>query len=290
MSEGQELFLQAHSYKDIIRNKAGRQRFAALKGATFMILTVDIGNTNIVMGGYQDGERTFCTRFSTDRNLEADQYALQIDGILGLYGIAPACLTGAIISSVVPQITDTVGRALHTIAGITPLLLSQQLDTGVTVKIDRPAELGPDLLAGAIGAKAGYALPAVVIDMGTATKITAIDKEGAVLGCSILPGVFISLNALTGSASMLSGIAVSTPVKAIGTNTTASMQSGVVFGTASMLDGMLERFCAEMGTPATILATGGAAGHIVPHCRHTIVHDATLILDGLYAVYQKNTP
>ena len=253
-----------------------------------MILTVDIGNTNIVLGGYQDGKRTFCTRFSTDRNLEADQYALQIDGILGLYDIAPAHLAGAIISSVVPQITDTVSRALHTIAGLNPLLLSQQLITGVEVKIDRPAELGADLFAAAIGAKAGYALPAVIIDMGTATKIIAVDRHGAVLGCSIMPGVFISLNALTGSASMLSGIAINAPEKAIGTNTTASMQSGVVFGAASMLDGMLDLFAAEMGAPATILATGGAAGCIVPHCRHNITHDATLILDGLYTVYQKN--
>lgn len=252
-----------------------------------MILAIDIGNTNIVMGGYEKGALTFFTRLSTDRHLEVDQYALQIDGILALYDVAPAQLTGAIISSVVAQITDTVAAALHTLAGITPLLLSQALPTGVTVKIDSPAELGSDLLAGAIGAKVDYPLPAVIIDLGTATKITAVDKNGAVLGCSISPGVFVGLNALTGTASSLAGIAVKAPAHAIGTNTTQSMQSGVVFGAAAMLDGMLDRFAAEMGKPASILATGGAAACITPHCRHTVTLAPTLLLNGLYAVYMR---
>lgn len=253
-----------------------------------MVLAIDIGNTNITMGGYENGALQFDTRVSTDRSLETDQYALQIDGILRLRGVDTACLTGAVLSSVVPQITDAVAHAVETVTHLVPLRISQASDTGITVKIDRPAELGIDLLVGAMGAVAGYPLPAIVIDMGTATKITAIDTAGAVLGCSISPGVFVSLNALTSTASALGGIAVHAPDNgsAIGKNTTYSMQSGVVFGAAAMLDGMIDRFALELGEPATVLATGGAAGCIVRHCHHNVHHVPTLLLDGLYAAYQ----
>lgn len=153
------------------------------------------------------------------------------------------------------------------------------------MNIDTPSELGADLLAGAIAAKALYPLPAIVIDMGTATKITAVDEQGTVQGVSIMPGVFISLDALVNGTSLLKGIATNAPVRAIGKNTVESMQSGVVFGAASMLDGMVERFEAELGPAKTLVATGGAAGIVVPHCRHSVQYVPTLILDGLYAVY-----
>ena len=152
-----------------------------------MVLTIDIGNTNIVLGGYENGALGFCTRISTDKSLEADQYALELSGILNLYKVAGENIEGAIISSVVPQITDTVARALRMFAGVEPLKLTQELPTGVGVNIDTPSELGADLLAGAIAAKALYPLPAIVIDMGTATKITAVDEQGTVQGVSIMP-------------------------------------------------------------------------------------------------------
>ena len=194
-----------------------------------------------------NGALGFCTRISTDKSLEADQYALELSGILNLYKVAGENIEGAIISSVVPQITDTVARALRMFAGVEPLKLTQELPTGVGVNIDTPSELGADLLAGAIAAKALYPLPAIVIDMGTATKITAVDEQGTVQGVSIMPGVFISLDALVNGTSLLKGIATNAPVRAIGKNTVESMQSGVVFGAASMLDGMVERFEAELG-------------------------------------------
>ena len=253
--------------------------------AARMVLTIDIGNTNIVLGGYENGALGFCTRISTDKSLEADQYALELSGILNLYKVAGENIEGAIISSVVPQITDTVARALRMFSGVEPLKLTQELPTGVGVNIDTPSELGADLLAGAIAAKALYPLPAIVIDMGTATKITAVDEQGTVQGVSIMPGVFISLDALVNGTSLLKGIATNAPVRAIGKNTVESMQSGVVFGAASMLDGMVERFEAELGPAKTLVATGGAAGIVVPHCRHSVQYVPTLILDGLYAVY-----
>lgn len=252
-----------------------------------MILAVDIGNTNIVLGGYEEGRLAFSSRLSTEKALEADQYALQLGGVLGLYGVAPAAVTGIVMSSVVPPITDTVARALARLTDVTPRVLTPGADTGLEICIDDPRELGADLLAGALGAQAGYPLPAIVLDLGTATKLTAIDAAGRVQGVSIMPGVFLSLNALVSGASQLGGVALGAPARAIGKNTVESMQSGMVLGTASMLDGMLDRFEAELGGPATALACGGAAGLIVPHCRHAIRHVPTLLLDGLLAFYRR---
>lgn len=253
-----------------------------------MILAVDIGNTNIVMGGYDQGELVFSTRLATEKQLEADQYALQLEGILRLYRKSPADVEDAVVSSVVPPITDTLCRALNTLCGVSPLVLSQKLRTGVTVDIENPAELGDDLLAGAIAARAAWPLPAVVLDLGTATKLTAVDASGAVRGVSILPGVLLSLNALVSGASQLGGLALCPPAHAIGRNTVESMQSGIVLGTASMLDGMLDRFEAELGEIKTVLATGGIAGMIVPHCKRKVELAPNLLLDGLYHVWKLN--
>ncbi len=253
-----------------------------------MILAVDIGNTNIVIGGYEQGELAFSTRLATEKQLEADQYALQLEGVLRLYRKNPADVEDAVVSSVVPPITDTLCRALATLCGVSPLVLSQKLRTGVTVDIETPSELGDDLLAGAIAARAAWPLPAVVLDLGTATKLTAVDGNGAVRGVSILPGVLLSLNALVSGASQLGGLALCPPAHAIGRNTVESMQSGIVLGTASMLDGMLDRFEAELGEIKTVLATGGIAGMIVPHCKRRVELAPTLLLDGLYHVWKLN--
>ncbi len=252
-----------------------------------MILAIDVGNTNIVLGGYEGGALRFCTRLATEKNWECAQYALEISGILRLYGTEAGDVSGAILSSVVPQITGTLAQALRLLARVEPLILSQALPTGITVNIYEPSELGADLLAGAVAAKEAYPLPAVVIDMGTATKLTAVDTGGVVQGVSIMPGLFISLNALVSGASQLFGVAANTPARAIGKNTVESMQSGVVFGAAGMIDGLIDRFAAELGEVKTLVATGGAAGLVVPSCRHTITLVPTLILDGLYAVYRR---
>lgn len=254
-----------------------------------MRMAIDVGNTNITIGVFEEKTLRFSARMATDRNLEPDQYALQFEGLLRLHGVAAKDITGTALSCVVPQITHSVAQAMETITGKKPLELHQSEATGVVVCIDNPAELGADLLAGAIAARHQYPLPAVVVDLGTATKLTAIDANGAVRGCSIAPGVFISLNALTSGASQLAGIALKAPTRAIGTNTVQSMQSGLVFGTAAMLDGMLDRFADELGGVATVLATGGAAGFVAPHCKHTIINAPTLLLEGLRIFYELNT-
>ena len=208
-----------------------------------MILAIDIGNTNIVLGGYRDGQLEFTTRIATDRSLQADQYALEIAGILRLYHVESESIEGAVISSVVPSLTHSLERAVRLFAPVEPVILRHDSDTGVQVCIDNPAQLGADILASAVAVKEKWPLPAVVIDMGTATTLTALDKEGAVQGVSIMP-----------------------------------------------LDGMLDRFEAELGGPATCIATGGVAELIVPCCRHQIALCDTLLLDGLYLLYlrQKN--
>ncbi len=254
-----------------------------------MVIVIDIGNTNIVIGGYENEELVFSTRLSTDKMLEPDQYALQIQGIFNLHNIEVNSIEGAIMSSVVPHTTDVLMRAVKTVCGIDAVLLSHNLNTGLKINIDNPEELGLDLIAGVLGAKAKYTFPAIVVDMGTATKITAVNESGEILGCSIMPGVFISINALTKNASALGGIAIKEPRQktAIGKNTIHSMQSGVVYGSAAMVDGMVERFAKEMGTKPFVVATGGISGIIVPQCKCEVVHDATLILAGLYYMYKR---
>lgn len=199
--------------------------------------------------------------------------------------MAGESIEGAIISSVVPQITDTVARALRMFAGVEPLKLTQELPTGVGVNIDTPSELGADLLAGAIAAKALYPLPAIVIDMGTATKITAVDEQGTVQGVSIMPGVFISLDALVNGTSLLKGIATNAPVRAIGKNTVESMQSGVVFGAASCWTAWSSASKPSSAPQKRWWLPAVRPGIVVPHCRHSVQYVPTLILDGLYAVY-----
>ncbi len=254
-----------------------------------MILVIDVGNTNIVIGGYENDALVFNTRITTNKMLEPDQYALQLKGILNLHNIDIACIKGAIMSSVVPQITDVLLSAINTICAIKPVLLTHKLNTGISINIDNPFELGLDLVAGVLGAKAKYSLPAIVIDMGTATKITAVDENGVIQGCSIMPGVFISINALTKNASALGGIALreNDTKTAIGKNTIHSMQSGVIYGTAAMIDGMIKRFTKEMGSEPFVVATGGVSGLITPHCFSEITQDSTLILAGLYHAYKK---
>ncbi len=250
-----------------------------------MILAIDIGNTNIALGAYEKGKLAFCTRISTDRALEASQYAMELKGLMGLYGVDAKEIDGAIISSVVPQVTAKVSEAVSMVTNIQPIVFSQSLPIGIDIKIDNPAELGADLVAGALGAIHSYPLPAVVIDMGTATKLTVIDKSGAVLGVSIMPGVFLSFNALLSTASLLGAVALEAPRHVVGKNTRDSLQSGIVLGTASMLDGMLDRIESETGEIKSVVSTGGASSFVTLHCRHRIENVPTLILDGLVTAY-----
>ncbi len=254
-----------------------------------MILTVDAGNTNISFGGYVNEKLSFTARMATDHTRTADQYAAEIVQILSLYRFCVDDITDGIISSVVPECTYAIAGAIEKISGKKPLIIGPGLKSGLNIKIDNPAQLGADLVCTAVAAIKKYPLPCLVLDLGTATKISVIDQNAAYLGCTITPGVNISLQALSNGASQLPGLSLEAPRYVIGTNTTSSMLSGTVFGAAAMLDGLCDRIEEELLAPVqTIVATGGLCKEIVRHCKRKMLIDPTLIHDGLLQIYDKN--
>ncbi len=255
-----------------------------------MLLTVDIGNTNTVFGGFDGDKLKFVSRINTDKRKMPDEYAIQLKDLLRHYDHHPADFDGAIISSVVPPLHLTLKLAIESLLGCPVLSASPGVKTGLNIKIDSPAILGADLVCGAVAALKKYPLPCIILDMGTATKFSVIDKDGGFLGVSILPGVGISIDALSLKTAQLPHISLENASKVIGTNTIDSMKSGIIFGTASMIDGMIARIKDEMKQDNfTVVATGGIARLIVPYCNSEIILDNNLVLDGLYHIYRKNT-
>ncbi len=254
-----------------------------------MILAVDIGNTNITIGIYNNEKLLFVLRAATERAKTPDQYAVELSSMLKIHNADGLDFDGAIICSVVPELTNVIKQAIKTVTGQTALLIGPGVKTGLNIRIDNPAQLGADLVAGAVGALNKYELPCLVLDMGTANKISVLDSKGSYRGCTISAGVKISLNALSSGASQLPAISLDAPQNAIGTNTIDSMQSGTVLGAAAMIEGLCARLEEALGEDIkTIVATGGIAGDIIRYCRMDIIHDPDLILDGLKFIYDKN--
>lgn len=218
-----------------------------------MLLTVDIGNTNLTIGAYSGEELKFVARLATDRSRTEDQYAIELKSIFDLHGYAFDQFSGSAISSVVPELTGAVAHAAKRITGNDPVVLGPGVKTGINILADDPSQAGADLVAASVAAANLYELPCFVIDLGTATKINVIDENGVFCGCAIAPGVGISLEALSARTSQLPAISLSTPKKAIGTNSIDCMQSGVVFGTAAMLDGLCDRMERELGKKSNLL-------------------------------------
>lgn len=255
-----------------------------------MILAVDIGNSNIVIGAIENKEIRFISRLETNHNRLEDEYATYILGILELYGLSKNKFDGAIISSVVPPLSAVLSHAVTKLIGKTPLLLGAGLKTGLNIRTNNPSQLGSDIVADNVAALDVYGGPVIVIDMGTATTISASSADNTFLGCAIMPGVTTSLNALTQKAALLQEISYDAPKCVIGTNTADCMRSGVIYGNAAMIDGMVERFLSELGEKAHVIATGGHARYIVPFCKSDITYDPNLLLTGLYLLYKKNAP
>ena len=253
-----------------------------------MILAIDIGNSNIVVGAIKNGEISFISRLETNHNRLEDEYDTYILGILQLYGVDKNEFEGAIISSVVPPLSAVLSHATEKLIGKTPLILGPGIKTGLNIKTDNPSQLGSDIVANNVAALTKYGGPVIVIDMGTATTISVSDEKNSFVGCAIMPGITTSLNALTKKAALLQEISFEAPKCAIGTNTPDCMRSGVILGAASMIDGMVERFLAELGKDAKVIATGGHARYVVPHCKSEITYDPDLLLTGLYTIYKKN--
>ncbi len=253
-----------------------------------MLLTVDIGNTNITLGTYNNRILGFTARLSTDTKKTADEYAIDIKQLLALYDMTPNDIEDCIIASVVPSVAKSVSRAVAKLCQIVPLILGPGIKTGLNIKIDNPAQLGADLVAGAVGAIDTYKMPCVIVDMGTATTLSVLDKDGAFLGGVIAAGVRLTLKALAENTALLPSIPIEAPKTVIGSNTTESMQSGLVLGTASMLDGLLDRIESKLGEAPTVVATGGLSKEIITHCKRQIIYNENLLLEGLCAIYEKN--
>ena len=253
-----------------------------------MIIAIDIGNSNIVLGCLENGSICFEARMATDRIKAADQYCAELKTMLGLFDVDPANVEGSIVSSVVPLVQQVIVQALERLTGKPCLTVGPGLKTGLNIKIDNPAQAGSDLIVGAVAAIDAYGAPLCVIDLGTATTISVIDRDKVFRGGSIAPGVMLSLNALSSGTAQLPAISLEQPRKVVGTNTVDSMRSGLLLGSAAMLDGMLERIEDELGYSTRVIATGGLAKFIVPLCKRKMEIDDHLLLRGLDLLYRRN--
>ncbi len=254
-----------------------------------MILAVDIGNSNIVIGGLEDMTIVFEARIRTDSTKTSDEYCIDLKNILDIYGVDSRLLEGAIVASVVPQVLNSIKTAIKKLTGKNSLVVGPGLKTGLNIKIENPSQTGADLVVGAVAALRQHKAPLIVIDMGTATTIMVLDESGAFIGGSISTGVKLSLDALTQGTALLPGLQLDQPKKAIGRNTIDCMRSGIMMGHACMIDGMVERMEAELGSKATVVATGGIARFVIPMCRTPIIYDKDLLLKGLAILYAENT-
>ena len=253
-----------------------------------MVLTIDIGNTNITIGGFCGEHLDFVVRVSTDATKTADEYASKLLNVLGLHGVERTAISGAIISSVVPPLNKTMANAVRFIYGVEPLMVGPGIKTGINIQCDTPSSVGSDLICACVAAHHLYGSPSLIVDMGTATKMMVGNRKGAFIGVSIIPGVRMGMRALSEGTAQLPQVSLEAPPSVVGKNTADCMRSGVVFGNASLIDGMIDRITAEVGEELPVYATGGLAPIIVPHCYHAITLDEHLVLKGLHLIYRKN--
>ena len=253
-----------------------------------MLLAIDIGNTNIVIGCIRDDEIMFTARIATDRTRTSDQYGVEIKNMLEAFGVSRSDISDCIISSVVPPVFNSVRTGVLKVIGKQPMVVGPGLKTGLNIHVDVPSQVGSDRIVIAVAALAEYEAPLVLMDMGTATTIEVVEPENVYMGGVIFPGVMVSLDALTSRAAQLPGISLDKPKSVIGKNTVDCMRSGMMYGTAAMIDGIVDRIEEELGHKSTLIATGGMAQFITPLCRHNIILERDLLLKGLNIIYKKN--
>ncbi|WP_101696438.1 type III pantothenate kinase [Clostridium minihomine] len=253
-----------------------------------MLLTLDIGNTNITIGCYEGKRLSFVSRMATDRSRMEDQYAIELRDILDIYGLRAEDVTGTIIGSVVPPVTTYITKAIKKITGLEPLVVDSKTVSDLNVLLNPPEALGADLIAGCVAALELYDGPCIIWDMGTATTVSVIDSQGSMRGGCIIPGVGISMEALTTRTAQLPAISMEAPERVIGTNTVDCMRSGLIYGQACMIDGMCDRIEEELGVRCKVIATGGLAREIVAYCKRDIIYSCNLLLEGLRILYEKN--
>lgn len=251
-----------------------------------MILAIDVGNTNIVLGVWNGDELVCCGRLSTNVMETEIEYSMKLKTFLDINGVKD--VEGGIISSVVPALVRTLKKTVMLVCGKEPIVVGPGVKTGLNIKIDNPAELGADLVVGDVAVINKYPLPAVLFDIGTATTASVIDKNGVHLGGAIMCGVKTAINSLASGTAQLPQIDISAPSKMIGANTVDAMKCGSVIGTAAMIEGMASRFEEELREKLTVVLTGGLANAIAKELRIDAFVDDDLLLQGLKIIYEKN--
>ena len=257
-----------------------------------MILAIDVGNTTVALGGIRDGRVCFVARMDTVRTRTAAEYRAEMDKIFAhrRHPERPMRFEGAVLTSVVPQITGALAECARHYTGKKPVIVSPDIRTGLTMGVDEPRAVGKDRLVDAAYAAANFPLPIVTVDLGTATTFNVVDKDRVFRGGVICPGLSTGLRALGERCAQLPQVRLSSPKAAIGVNTESCMLSGSVLGTAVLLDGITQRIEEELGRPATLVVTGGLAKYVTPLCRHPLTYDPELLLKGLALLYQMNAP
>ena len=253
-----------------------------------MILAIDMGNTNIVIGGIDDEKTYFVERVTTNHGKTDVEYAVNIKSILEIHNISVSAISGAILSSVVPPLNSTILSAVKKICGFEPMLVGSGMKTGLNIIMDNPKTVGSDMIVDAVAAIREHPCPIIIIDMGTATTMSVVDCKGNYIGGVILPGLKVYLDSLSGKAAQLPYISLGMPDKVIGKNTIDCMRSGIMYGSAAMLDGIIDLMEQELKATPSLVATGGLAKIVTPLCRHSIAYEDDLLLKGLLILYNKN--
>jgi type III pantothenate kinase len=262
-----------------------RGRFGKLGS---VLLAIDIGNTNLVFGLFENESLKLTFRAETVRSRTADEYAALLRQLIFVREIPASEVDAAIIASVVPQLTDVVAQAVKLAFGQRPIVVGPGTKTGISVRYDNPHDVGADRIVNAVAAHQRYEGGVIVVDLGTATTFDCVSPKGEYLGGVIAPGVQVSLDALMARAAKLQPIELAVPPRVVGRNTANALQSGVIFGYASLIDGLVTRIKAELGYPCQVIATGGLATLLAPHCASIEHVEPDLTLDGLRILYERN--
>lgn len=253
-----------------------------------VILAVDVGNTQTVVGLFEGDELDEHWRISTDATLTADEVRVKVGALLAMHGHEWSDIDRVVVASVVPRLTDAWDEVARAATGRSPMTVGPGLKTGIPIRYDNPAEVGADRIVNAIAAVERYGAPVIVVDFGTATTLDVVAADGAYIGGVIAPGLETSAEALFSKAARLSKVDLEDPGHVIGTNTRASVQAGLLLGEAAMVDGLVRRVWEELGAETPVVATGGLAERLAPHCATVTDVDVDLTLRGLRMVYRRN--